>query len=294
MNARLTIITLLIYTSLALIIFVAMKNATPEKVFASVYPRELTLDDVLFYSDSTPYAKSYVWDFDSNNNKSYRAKGTYKYTVPGPHLIRLSINNKVVDSFRILVKEPVLKYVKDTVITIYAVPEAIVGQSVHFKALGSDAIDSYEWYFGETGKVNSRQAEDFYTYSSPGTYKVKLITNLRPEPVYHTIKITPAYTITQDDPLPPPASGGDAASGIKEYIQKIANGGSVSTNYNTIVSKFLCKNTPVTVLSNGGAGINFYAYCQNLRLSSGVTIDQVATEFAPGTNCINKLIIKQH
>ena len=294
MNARLTLITLLIYTSIAMVIFIAMKNASDDRVLASVYPRELTVGDVLFYSDSTPYAKSYVWDFQSLGNKSFRAKGSYKYTKPGQYTIVLSINNKVAASFPVEIKEPQLVFKKDTAIGIYAVSEAIVGQSVHFKTLGSDDIETCAWYFGETGKVGSREAEAFHTYYTPGTYKVKLITNLSTEPVYHTIQIKKAYSLSENVITPEaPKTGGGPGDDIKQYLQKIAKG-AFSSNYEHILNTFLCNNAHVPVIMNGSGGFDFYRYCQNLQINGGTTIDNVAIEADPSTNCINKLKITQH
>lgn len=296
MNARLSIITLLIYSSIALVIFIAMRNSSDDRVLASVFPREITLDEVIFFSDSTPHAESHVWDFGSMGNKSFKTKGTYKYQKPGTYIIRLSINNKVRDSFPVFVKAPPdTSYRKNTAITIYAVPEAIVGQSVHFQILGAKNIDTYDWYFGETEKVASHEAETFHTYYKKGTYKVKLVTNLSPEPVYHTIEIKDGYTISQTAiPTEPTGGGGSTpAEDIKQYLQKIADGG-FTPNYDNILSKFLCNNAHVPVVTNGNPGFDFYRYCQNLRLNSGTKIDKVATESDPTTNCINKLTITQH
>jgi hypothetical protein len=295
MNARLTILTLFIYTSIAMVIFIAMKNSSDDRVLASVFPRELTLDEVLYYADSTPHAESHVWDFGSLGNKSFKAKGTYKYRKPGPYTIRLSINNKVVDSFRIIVKAPEVIYEKNTAITIYAVSEAITGQSVHFQTLGSNNnIESCEWYFGETGKVGSHEAETFHAYYTPGIYTVKLKTNLSPEPIYHTIEIKKGYELSQAALPAEPAKGGNTpADNIKQYLQKIADGG-FTPNYNYILNNFLCKNDHVPVITNGKPGYDFYRYCQSLQLNSGTKIDNVATESDPTTNCINKLTITQH
>lgn len=294
MNARLTLITLLIYTSLAAVIFFAMKGSTNNAVRASVFPRELTVNDILFYSDSTTYAESRLWEF-GNGNKTSKPKGTYQFRKAGKYLIKLSINNQLADTFLVNVKQPPAQYVKDTAITIYANPTGIAGQNVHFKILGAD-VDWCEWYFGESGKIDAREAETFHSYSTPGTYEVKLVTNLNPNaPVYQNIKISPSYKLADNVITSEPAAGGGGGgSDIKQYIQKIASGGSFSTNYNYIIKTFLCNNIHIAVTTNGKGGNDFYSYCQNLRLNSGVTIDNVASESDPKTNCINKLIITQH
>jgi hypothetical protein len=294
MNARLTILTLFIYSSIALVIFIAMKNSSDDRVLASVFPREITLDEIIFFSDSTPHAESHVWDFGSMGNKSFKAKGAYKYQKPGAYIIHLSINDKVVDSFQIIVKAPPKLPTPTTEISIYAVSEAIVGQSVHFQILGPRNIENSAWYFGETQRVGSREAETFHTYYNPGTYKVKLITNSGKDTVYHTIEIKEAYSPTQTTlPLEPPTGPPPPAEEIKQYLQRIADGG-FSPNYNTILEHFLCNNAHVPVVTNGSSGFDFYRYCQNLQLNSGTRIDNVAIESDPATKCISKLTITQH
>jgi hypothetical protein len=296
MNARLTLITLLIYTSIATVIFFAMKGSGNNAILASVFPRELTVNDVLFYSDSTTHAETRLWEF-GNGNKTSRPKGSYQFRKAGKYLIKLSINNQLADTFFVTVKPPPVQYIKDTAITIFAKTTSIAGQNEHFKILGAD-VEWCEWYFGESGKIDARDAETFHAYSSPGTYEVKLVTNLNPNaPLYHTIKVTPAYKLADNIITPEPDAGGGGGGGandLKQHIQKIASGGSFSTNYNYIIKTFLCNNIHVAVTTNGKGGNDFYSYCQNLRLNSGVTIDNVASESDPKTNCINKLIITQH
>ncbi len=293
MNARLTLITLLIYSVIAATIFFAFKGSTDNKVLASVYPRELTVNDVMFYNDSTPNTNSRLWEF-GNGNKTSRAKGTYQFKKAGSYLVKLTVNNQLTDTFLVNVKAPVLQYVKDTAITIYANPTGIVGQNVHFKILGSD-VEWCEWYFGESGKIDARDPETFHSYSAPGTYQVKLVTSLNPNTgIYHTIKITPAYKLADNVITAEPAAGGGGTPDLKQYIQKIADGGNFNSNYKYVVQNFLCNNARVAVITNGKPGNDFYSYCQFLQLKSGITIDNVATESDPKTNCINKLTITQH
>lgn len=295
MNIRLTIITLLIYSSIAMVIFFTVKGTTTNTVQAAVFPRDLTINDVLYYSDSSQHTETRLWEFGGASQTS-RAKGYYQFHKAGKYLIKLTINNKLADTFFVNVKAPKLQYIKDTVISIHASPTGIAGQNVHFKILGAN-VEWAEWYFGESGRIDSRDAETFHSYSTPAQYEVKLVTNLNQNaPIYHTITISPAYKladniITADKP---PGGGGGSGEDLKLYIQKIASGVSFSSNYNLIIKKFLCENTHVTVTTNGKGGNDFYSYCQNLQLNSGVIIENVATESDPRTGCISKLIITQH
>lgn len=297
MNIRLTIITLLIYTSIAMVIFFTIKGMTVNKVQAAVFPRELTVNDAIYYSDSSAHATSRLWEFGSNNNQTSRAKGYYRFRQPGKYLVKLTINNQLADTFLINVKPvPKIKYDLDTAFTIYASATGIAGQNVLFKIRGAN-VSFAEWYFGESGKIDSRDIETFHSYSAPGKYEVKLVTDLNQNnPIYHTITISPAYTL-KDNVITteaPAGGGGGGGSDLKQYLQKIASGGNFDKNYHYIIDHFLCNNTHVAVTTNGKGGNDFYSYCQNLQLNSGITIDNAATETDPKTGCVNKLIITQH
>lgn len=294
MNARLTTITLAIYVSLAMLIFFSMKLAEKDIIKVAVFPRELTVNDILYYSDSTDNIQSRLWDF-GNGNKTSRPKGAYQFRKEGKYLIRLIQNNQLADTFTIVVKKPVLQYIKDTAITIYAPPTGIAGQNVHFKILGAD-VEWCEWYFGESGKIDERKEEVFHAYNDPGSYEIKLISNLNPNvPVYHKIKILPAYKMVDNLLTTEKAKGGGGSGNdLKQYIQKIADGGNFNTNYNHIIKTYLCNNSHIAVITNGKGGNDFYSYCQNLQLNAGIRIDNVVSEMDPKSNCINKLTITQH
>lgn len=294
MNARLTTITLVVYVSIAMLIFFSMRLTEKETLKVAVFPRELTVNDVLNYSDSTQNATAIVWDFGNGNKKS-APKGSYQFHKEGNYIIRLFHNNQLMDTFAIVVKKPIIQYVKDTALTIYAPSTGIAGQYVHFKILGVDP-EWCEWYFGESGKIDERKDEAFHAYNAPGTYEIKLVTNMNPKnPVYHKLRILPAYKIVDNAPLTDKnAAGGGGGNDLKEYIQRIADGGDFNRNYKYIIKTFLCNNAHIAVITNGKGGNDFYSYCQNLQLNPGIRIDNVVSEVDSKSNCINKLTITQH
>jgi PKD repeat protein len=296
MNIRLTIITLFIYTSIAMVIFFTIKGMTVDTVQAAVFPRELTVKDVIYYSDSSAHTISRLWEFGSNGNHTSKAKGYYQFRKPGRYLIKLTINNKLADTFLVNVKAIKDTYKPDTAFTIYASTTGIAGQNVLFKIRGAN-VGWAEWSFGESGRIDSRDIETFHSYSAAGKYEVKLVTDLNQNnPIYHTITISPAYKLRDNVITAEETGKGGPSEGndLKQYIQKIASGGNFNTNYHYIIDHFLCNNTHVAVTTNGKGGNDFYSYCQNLQLNSGITIDNVATESDPKTGCVSKLIITQH
>lgn len=292
MSARLTIITIALYGVLAIGIFFTTKLLRPNVVLANVYPRELTTNDVMHYTDSTENAQNSLWQFGYNNNYSVKRKGNYKYPKEGTYLVKLIINDKLADTFSVIVKNPKISNFKDTAITIYAGDKGVVGESVHFKILGSN-VEYCEWYFGESGKMDSREQEAYYTFNQPKKYLVKLITNLNPKvPILHEITISPSYKstlIASTDNKPSTGGVGTGSGGqIKDYMQKIANGGDFQSNYD-LIRKCLCKGNPVIIV-NGKKIDYIYSYLQNLKITGGL-IKNVTTESDSITHCVKKLTV---
>lgn len=301
MNTRLTVTTVLIYFTLAIIIYLGTILTQKNPISASVYPREVLVNNPIHFSDSTKGVKKILWEF-GNGDKSTQKTGDYAFRKEGNYLIRLTLNGKDRDTFYVRVKKPLLVYKKDTTAPfIFGPKSGVAGQKLHFKVLGANA-DWCEWYFGETGKIDARELETFHAFTSTGIYTVKLITNLNPKnPIIHTIKILPQYKIVENVTVKPkPATAAAAAppaekeDKLKTTIQAIANGGNFSVHYNFVLKAYLCSNARTNVVVNTKPPIDFYSYCQSLQLSSGITIDAVKPEVDPKTNCPSRLIITQH
>lgn len=290
MSARLIIITITLYGLLAIGIFFTTKLLSPHVVLANVYPRELTTNDIMHYSDSTENTKGSLWQFGYNNNYSVKRKGNYRYPKEGTYLVKLIINNELADTFSVTVKNPKITYFKDTAISIYASNKGVVGENVHFKILGTD-VEYCEWYFGESGKMDSRDQEAYYTFSQPKKYIVKLITNLNPKvPILHEITIAPSYksALIGTTGRTSGTGGGGSGGQIKDYMQKIANEGDFQSNYD-LIRNYLCKGNP-TVIVNGKKIDYIYSYLQNLKILGGI-IKSVTTESDSITHCVKKLTV---
>ncbi|HTF81165.1 MAG TPA: PKD domain-containing protein [Cytophagales bacterium] len=296
MNNKLALLTFAIYTALAGIIYAVSSLSQERTIRASVYPRVITVDDKIVFADSTKGANQILWEF-GNGSKSFKRKGAYKFQQPGTYIVRLTIDESQRDTFIVKVTQPAMVYKKDSSIFIYANGSGIVNQNIHFKAMGTE-IEWCEWYFGESGKIDSRSHETFHSFTKPGEYQVKLITNLNPKkPVVHKISITAEYRVTEPIVIKPPAKGGGGGGPkdeFKERLQKIANGASFNEHFNYLVKKHLCSNSKVPVLVNGKSTADFYSYCQGLQINTGTKIDKVSTELNPKSGCVSKIIVVQH
>jgi hypothetical protein len=292
MNARLTFITLLIYVSVAMAIFFTVKNSGDNPVYAAVFPRVITAGNYITYRDSTPNAKSYMWEFgNGTGNKKFKATGTYTFLKPGTFLMRLFINNKLADTFRITVKPRPEEESIDSSFSIYAPETGLAGEKIPFKVFGNH-IESYKWSFGESGgKVDNRDAVAFHTYSKAGDYDVKLTTNLGT--VFHKIKIKEPYTPVVN--VNKNIGGGSEAPDLRQSIQKLVGSGETFNEKITFLANtFLCGNKSVAVTVNGKSEGDLYLYGQDLRKDASKQIESVKTENDPTTNCIKRLIINAH
>lgn len=299
MNNKLALTTFGIYIALASILYFIISAFTQVPMRASVYPRVISVNEEIFFADSTSDANSTLWEF-GNGSKSSRRKGSYKFKVPGRYIVRVTVNNEKNDTFMVTVNKPALVYKRDSTVYVYANKSGIVNQKIHFRAMGGN-IEWCEWYFGESGKIDARGHEAFYAFNKVGEFSVKLITNLNPQkPVTYEVSISPEYKVTENVvPVPKAAPKGGGGGGgetdeFKSRLQALANGANFSVHYNFLVNKFLCNNSKVPVLVNGKTTSDFYSYCQGLQINSGVKIDQVTPEINPKTNCASKIIIVQH
>jgi PKD repeat protein len=301
MNNKLGLITIGIYLSIALLIFTGSKLLKDEPVRASIYPRQITTSDFIVFSDSTKGADKILWEF-GDGEKSDRKKGVYRFKKEGKYLVRLTVNQKKVETFQIDVVKPEISYKPDSSVILYGNASGIVKQKNHFKAIGN-GIQWCEWYFGETGKIDARGQEVFWAFSKPGTYEIRLVTNLNPvKPKKHRIRIQDNFEVTEVVVPKPvekkPAGGGGGGGGAAKVdelvtkLQAIARGENFNGNYKDVVGKYLCSNPHTPVVVNGKPVSDFYSYCQSLQLKSGTVIESATTELNPKSNCPAKLVIK--
>jgi PKD repeat protein len=297
MNKKLLLITSGIYLLLAAIVYLLISAFKDTTIKATLYPKNIRLNELVYFNDSTSGASSIIWEF-GNGDKFEKAKGTYLFKETGKYKVRLTINNKSHQTFLVDVAPPLQTLKVDSSVKILADVSGIVDQKIHFKALGKN-ITWCEWYFKGMGKIESRALETFYSYNKPGRYEVYLVTNLNfKKPKKHIIEIEPQYKITENiiiKPAEKPSAAGkeEKPDDFKITLQNIANGNDFNSNYNYILKKYLCGYTKTPVIVNGGKSVDFYSYCQGLQINSNITIKSATVELNSKTNCPVKIIITQ-
>ena len=288
-NSTTPVILLCLSLFVALLIFMLRPWSQGRIIKATISSVEITLGEDIRFVDSTKDAKKWLWEF-GNGDQSEEKSGFYKFPNTGRYQIRLRIDNNVEKFFTVWVRP----HATDTpnLIKIEAQSSAIQGEKIVFFGVGNDK--EWRWEFGESGRVDSRDKIAVYTYNRQGSYQVKLTTDNTQYPITHSIVIYPKYTTIV--PPPPDDRMARIAADIKNRLQAIANGTSFNTNYNYILSTYLCGNPNVIINVNENKKNDFYSYCQGLRVTgkNNTVIDSVFVESSdPNSRCFDIFLVMQ-
>lgn len=263
-----------------------------DDIVGVVYPSTLSVGDTLLFEDKTQFAKTKRWNF-GDGTTSDKNSGIHFYNKPGYYQVSLIVDNKYTKSFPVMVSARSIK-AKDTVkskTTIEAVPEAFVNENVQFRAV-SDAKD-FAWKFGETGNTDAKEKMAIYSYKKPGDYLVTLYTEQSQEPIYHRIKINPAYNSLEQEEVSVEDSYAKVDNDFKYHLQQIANGNSFNMHYNYLLKTYLCNNENTVVKVNDSKVNNFYMYCAGLQFDKNTVIQTVKVNLDDTQNCVTKVDINQ-
>jgi PKD repeat protein len=258
-----------------------------KEVRAFLSSSEIYQGESIFYTDSTYYAKDWLWEF-GNGTVSREKKGEYTYPESGMYQIRLTVNNSYQKEFMINVRPPV-RLDMDSLIKIDAPQIAVQNEYITFKGIGLSK--QWRWSFGETGIIDSRDQTAMYAYGLPGIYEVELTTEDTKYPIKHSITIYPEYT--EEDSLDVLTLVGND---IREKLQAIVDGRPFNPNYNYVMTKYLCNNPDVLVMINNDKRNDFYSYCQGLKIlgrkiTTIIEVIVVPEEARP--QCVQKLHVTQ-
>ncbi|GAB2700495.1 PKD domain-containing protein [Mucilaginibacter koreensis] len=262
-------------------------------VNARILKDEIFLNEDLVYSDNTPDAKKWLWEF-GNGDKTTQQNGSYRFKKPGAYIVRLTVDGNLQQQFPINVKDTVVTVAKDTLITVNGPTQGIVNEEVRLEAQGNARI--YEWSFGETGRVDVKGPTALYTYHNPGTYFVRLTTDNGKRPAYHRIIISSPDS-TVNEIVTPGEGERKAVDDIRAHLQAIANGADFNTHYYYLVNRYFCGDEKVGVnleSTGGNKQTDLYSYCMRLTFGGGINIDEAQVTLKPKSNCSSLLTVKQH
>lgn len=289
--------SLFIYIFIAILILTGLifflKEVFAEKRTgdASILKNELYLNEDLVFTDNTPGAKRWTWEFGDGAGSNLQS-GTYHYAKAGSYIIRLTIDGELRVQFPVTVKDTVTVKEIDTVLTINGPTSGIVNEEVRLEAEGKGTL--FQWSFGETGRVDVNGRTALYTFRAPGKYLVTLRSD-KSRPVTHLMYITDP---SLDTVLVVPGEGErKIIDDIRARLQAIADGEDFNTNYYYLTSTYLCNNEKVTVAVEQDSvktTNDFYTYCMGLTFGGEISIDQAQLTISPKVSCATLLNIKQH
>lgn len=294
-NIIIAVVSTLLVASL-IAIWLQRKSVNPDDIVAVAYPANLTVGDSLKFDDKTANAKSKKWDF-GDGKTSERNNGVHFYSKPGFYEVKLTIDNKYIKTFPVLVSNRIIDqtpFIENTA-SIDGPSQAMQLENVIFRGISSTA-KSFHWKFGETGQIDSRDKMGFYSYKKPGNYIVTLFTD-DAEPVTQQIRVLPAYNaievVEPDIIAVEPDVESDIDDDLKKVIQQIANGNNFNSNYNYLLRSYMCNNDNVAVTVNNEKVKNFYYYLTGLQFDKNNIIQEVKATYDNQQSCVIKLEITQ-
>lgn len=264
-----------------------------DDIVGVVYPSSLSVGDTLLFEDKTQFAKTKRWNF-GDGTTSDKNSGIHFYNRPGYYQVSLIVDNKYTKSFPVMVAARSLQKAKDTSkikSTIEAPIQAMQNENVQFRAVSE--AKKFAWKFGETGNIDSKDKLAIYAYKKPGDYLVTLYNEENQEPIYHNIKIIPAYNSLAEDEVSVEDSYAKVDNDFKYHLQQIANGNSFNMHYNYLLKTYLCNNENTVVKVNDSKVNNFYMYCAGLQFDKNTVIQTVKVNLDDTQNCVTKVDINQ-
>ena len=180
----------------------------------------LRADEVIHFTNLTNGAYRYEWDFGDSTELVYAEHPMHIYSKPGEYMVKLKVNGQCFDYKTIVVKNSI-PVVDETLIPSFAAPAKVkVGEKVRFNAL-TDGATSWEWRFGETGKVDSRTKNPTYSFKQPGRVKVSLIVNGNMKYIAEkTVKVLPkSKRRARKRPTPKPKEEPYIPESPEEYVE---------------------------------------------------------------------------
>ncbi len=266
--------------------------ATSNNISADVYPRVLLVKDSIFFADSTPFSKNCRWDF-GDGNYAMSSKGVHQYTTPGNYIVKLTINNKFLDTFYVTVKDTVkIIPLQDSILKIEGPVVGLQFENLLFRAIGKGA-NQYRWKFGESNYVDSKEPFVLYYYKEPGNYTILLYTDNSQYPIRHDIKILPSFKTSEDSLTNLDNIYKEYENDFKMHLQQIADGNNFNFHYYFLLKKYLCGNEKVAIKINGNKLNDFNSYCLGLQFDNDVIIQNVKIVPDEQMNCIKLVEVQQ-
>ena len=135
-----------------------------------------TTADLIEFKSKDGSGYEWEWDFGDDSNGDFRSNVVHQFSEPGTYKVQLEMNDNcmVTKEITIVPKE---KMINPKLVPEIGGPRTVrVGELVDFENTSKFA-NSWEWSFGETATVDSREQNPKYIFKSPGKKTVLLLVN---------------------------------------------------------------------------------------------------------------------
>lgn len=278
----------------------------------------LRVGEIIRFKDNTKSVVKRAWDFGDDSRVGITANPSHAYEKPGEYIVKLKVNGSCTWEEKLVVKQKVIP-LDSSRIARFTVPEKIeIGQAIKIIDETKDAT-SWEWRFGESGRVDSSEKNPEYMYESSGEKTILLVVN--GDPRYGIRKritvfdkpieeITPpkdnviyqgrdrdqvipdkpvgeGVTVIEKDPLEEKREDAPSFSDerFKELLSLVAKERATADNF----KQYLCDNIHLPIIVNN-MPTNFAELCSKIK---GKRFKIESLEIGKGDyNCITSIKLK--
>lgn len=232
----------------------------------------LEVGELIIFSDVSQNAHSWRWYFGDNSQISFRSKVGHIFMKEGDYLIRLIVNNECsIEKLVTIVSKK--SAVDNSKMPVFSVASHVLeGEKIDFEDR-TEGAKSWEWRFGESGKVDSFDEKCSYMFTSPGVKSISLIVNndykhvtvkeifvvpkkeekIKIEKYKSDIPHNPFQNIPDAPPedlnapvkvAKGPEIGGTDAGKLESLLESVAKG---KTSYDNFLKHFCKYNLPIVI-----------------------------------------------
>ncbi len=235
--------------------------------------------ELVTFKYEDPSAKSWEWDYGDSSVSGTHSIESHIYMKPGNYTVRLRTNNSS-DCDKVTFIEVMPEDAEEVKVEkilpkpqIEGAKMAYVGVPVSFKEVSGKAT-SWEWFFSETGRIDSKVQNPSYTFREPGLKKVTLIINGDSEIAQYEIKVNPKPITPSVDKVNNESASLRAPqineAQFKSMLQKIADREITSQDFDKYINGYF--SMPIKI---NGKIAEFDSYLKRLGITGEFSIKSI-------------------
>jgi hypothetical protein len=258
--------------SLAAILFFVKKCAKENSSIAHpvivISPEEVFEGGVISFADTTLNASTYEWNFGDGSPLSTEPSGNHQYLKKGHYRITLKYDQKDILTYpnEIVVTEPPALF--DTSQFSISGPEsAFVNERVVFKVASKEkGVSVYEWRFGESGGIDSREMTASHVYTKPDRYEI-------------TLRVNNSQSLSRKAILVKERTPGTypliTADGLQHLFEKLIAAGNDADENNNVrkeIERYFCGRNLAGVIETGEPKQTLQQFFTSLKMQNKTSV----------------------